>query len=155
MRSNPPINLIRAAKLRSVSVVWVLWLALSLLLSQSLGQWHAVKHGGVSAGAGAHAAHAHDGHGARASYAGLEAHEAGQAHHHHHDHGFLEALFSSHESASDCRLFDQLCDGQAMPVVVAAPLPIVLPSRLVAIFAGDALARWAALFDARGPPPAF
>ena len=145
MLITPPINLIRAAKLRSLRMVWVLWLALSLLLSQSLGQWHAVKHGG----GGAHAAHAQDGHEA---HAGHEAHEAGEVHDSHHKHGFLDALFSSHVSASDCCLFDHLCGDQAMPVMLATPLPIVLPSRLVAIFAGDALARWAALFHARGPP---
>lgn len=112
-----------------------LWLMLSLLLSQSLGQLHSVKHGGLVA-----AAHA------------AGEHEAHDIHHRHDDDGFLDLLFSSHGNASDCRLYDHLSDGQAMPLVLAAPLPIVLPSRLVAIFAGDALARWAALFEARGPP---
>jgi hypothetical protein len=122
--------------------LWALWLLLSLLLSQSLGQLHAVKHAGKHGGPAA-VAHASGKH---------VAHSAHSAHHEHHDHGALEGLFSSHGSDSDCRLYDQLSDGQAVPLVVVAALPVVLPSLLVAIFAGDALARWAALFDARGPP---
>jgi len=114
---------------------WALWLALSLLFSQSLGQLHSVKHGGLVA-----AAHA------------AGEHEAHNIHHTHDDESFLDLLFASHGNASDCRLYDHLNDGQGMLLIVAAPLPIVLPSRLVAIFAGDALARWAALFEARGPP---
>ena len=136
MSSNPPINLNCGLK---VLQLWVLWLVLSLLLSQSLGQLHAVKHGGL--GAAAHVAGEH------------EAHDT----HHDHDHdddddGFLKLLFSSHGSASDCRLYDHLNDVQAMPPILATPWPTVLPSPLVAIFSGDALARWTALFDARGPP---
>jgi len=139
MSSNPPINLNSNPK---VLRLWILWLALSLLLSQSLGQLHsvkhAVKHGGLVAAA--HVAGEH------------EVHEAHDAHHRHDDGGFLNLLFSSHDNASDCRLYDHLSDGQAMPFIVTAALPIVSPSLLVGIFAGDALARWAALFDARGPP---
>jgi hypothetical protein len=144
MSSNPLINhignpsssrTVLRLRVRGVLCGWALWLALSLLLSQSLGQLHSVKHGGSVA-----AAHA------------AGEHEAHDIHHTHGDESFLDLLFSSHGNASDCRLYDHLNDGQSMPLIVAAPLPIVLPSRLVAIFAGDALARWAALFDARGPP---
>ncbi len=147
MNSNSPI---RSHGPSHLLQLWVFWLVLSVMLAQILGQLHAVKHviqpyGQVSAvhGVGAHEAHvAHDQH---------DGHHAG----HHvepYDEGLLDALFVSHGSASDCRLYDHLCDGKAMPSVVAAVLPIVLPSQQVAIFAGDALARWAALFDARGPP---
>lgn len=116
---------------------WLFWLVLwvmatSLLLSQSLGQLHSVKHGG------------------QATVVLAASEQATQKIHH--PGGFLDQLFSSHGSASDCRLYDHLSGGQAMPLMLAASLPIVLPSLLVAIFAGDALARWAALFDARGPP---
>ena len=121
--------------------LWVRTLALvmtlALLLSVFLGQVHAVKHGGL---VGAHTtsvdhnhAHAHD-------------------HDHPNDHGFFAKLFSNHSTDNDCRLYDQLGDCHAMPVLAAASLPVVLPSFQVAIFAGQALARWAALFDARGPP---
>ena len=115
---------------------------MSLLLSQTLGQLHAVKHVNINKGLGTavHAAGAHDIHGSHGSDRGRDSG------------GFFDLLFSSHGSASDCRLYDHLSDGQAMPIVLAGPLPIVLPTLLVAIFAGDSLARWAALFDARGPP---
>jgi hypothetical protein len=125
-------NVLRA---RGLACWWVLWLALSLLLSQSLGQLHAIKHGGLIA-----AAHTTGKYGAQ---------ERQENQHHA---GFLDLLFSSHGTPADCRLYDQLSDGQAMPLLLAAPLPMVSPSLLVAIFAGDALARWVALFDARGPP---
>ncbi len=113
-------------------------LMMALLLSQSLGQLHAIKHGTLAATpheAGAHEAHA--------------------PHEDHHDDGFLDRLFSSHSSSTDCRLYDQLRDSHAVPAVALMALPVVLPSLLVAIFQGEALARWAALFDARGPPLTF
>ena len=115
-------------------------MSLALLLSVFLGQVHAVKHGGL---AGAHAAQAE------------HEHAQGQDCDHSGDHGFFDKLFSNHSSDNDCRLYDQLGDGHAMPVLAAASLPVVLPSHQVAIFAGQALARWAALFDARGPPLTF
>jgi hypothetical protein len=64
---------------------------------------------------------------------------------------WVGALFSSHHGDNDCRLFDQASQGAA-PQLAALALPVVLPSIAVAIFQGEALARWAALFDARGPP---
>jgi hypothetical protein len=111
---------------------WVFGMLVALLLSQSLGQLHAVKHPGLNGeneAASVHASHDHE--------------------------DFFDQIFSSHSSGADCRLYDQLGDGHAMPGVAAVVLPVVLPSLLVAIFAGEALARWAALFDARGPPLTF
>lgn len=110
----------------------VLWLALCMLLAQSLGQLHSVKHGNV-------------GHASRAVSAIVAICDG----------GFLDLLFSSHSSGKDCRLYDQAHDGQGMPSVAAAFLPVLLPSSAVASFQGEALARWAALFDARGPPLTF
>ncbi len=110
-------------------------LAFALLLSQSLGQLHGIKHGGL----------------ANTLLATTEQ----AAHQPHHDLGFLEQLFSSHSTSADCRLYDQLSDGHALPAVASMLLPVVLPSLRVAIFQGEALARWAALFDARGPPLTF
>ena len=130
--------------------LWLLGFVLSLLMSQSLGQVHAVKHG-FSHGEAAVTSYVFTAH-------------AGHDHHDHHDHegheqhreqasaGFLDLLFSSHSTDADCRLYDQLADSNAVPMFWATPLPIVLPSIAVASFVGDALARWAALFDARGPP---
>ena len=61
-------------------------------------------------------------------------------------------LFSLHQHASDCRLFDQASHDGSLPTLAACLLPMVPPSFSVALFQGKALARWAALFDARGPP---
>ena len=66
--------------------------------------------------------------------------------------GWLASLFSSHNSSADCRLYDQASHGSVAPQVAVVVLPVVLPQFAVAIFQGEALARWAALFDARGPP---
>lgn len=65
---------------------------------------------------------------------------------------WVNALFSSHHGDNDCRLFDQTSHGSAAPQVAAPAMPVVLPPLAVAIFQGEALARWAALFEARGPP---
>jgi ABC-type Fe3+-siderophore transport system permease subunit len=121
--------------------LWVFALALCMLVSVFLGQLHASKH---------HVGHGGLGGGAQAAAARAAAHEA--AHEAAHDHGFFEHLFSNHSEGADCRLYDQLSDGHTPPAVAAMFVPVVLPSVLVAIFAGAALARWAALFDARGPP---
>jgi len=110
-------------------------LAMVVLLSQSLGQLHAIKHGSLAPAPHVIAAQ-------EASKNQLED-------------GFLEQLFSSHSSSTDCRLYDQLGNGYALPAVALMQLPAVLPSLLVAIFAGEVLARWAALFEARGPPLTF
>ena len=109
--------------------LWVFALAVCMLASLFLGQIHAVKHHRLGAG-----------------YPSAAAPKALQ------DQGFFKPLFSKHLEGAECRLYDQLSDGHALPVVVAMFIPVVLPSALVATFACEALARWAALFDARGPP---
>lgn len=70
------------------------------------------------------------------------------------DHGAhgLHALFAGHHSDADCRLYDQLAHGSAMPSVPFVALPIFLPTATFAWFEGEVLARWVTLFDARGPP---
>ena len=65
---------------------------------------------------------------------------------------WVNALFSSHRGDNDCRLFVQASHGSLAPKLTALAPPVVLPSFAVAIFQCEALARWAALFDARGPP---
>jgi len=121
------------------------WLVIfALLLAQALGLVHGVVH----------APHMpqmqwHD-----------DGHHSAQEQQHRHDDGldadpdagWLASLFSSHEGDSDCRLFDQASHGSAAPAVALLSLPMVPPAFVVAIFQGEALARWAALFDARGPP---
>jgi len=64
----------------------------------------------------------------------------------------LAALFGDHHSDADCRLYDQLAHGPAALGVPAVILPVIPPAAVFAALAGEAIARWVALFDARGPP---
>ena len=122
-------------------------LAFALLLAQTLGLMHGVMHGNGNGNGNGNANHAKQH--SPDSVAHLDAND--HADHADHDDG-LAALFSTHDTEPDCRLYDQAGHGGAAPAVVSINLPAVLPSPLVAIFHGEALARWAALFDARGPP---
>lgn len=70
--------------------------------------------------------------------------------HKHADHS-LGSLFGTHTDA-ECRLYDQLEHGSGAPGVPLVVLPILLPSATFAYLQGEAIARWIALFDARGPP---
>ncbi|HSI55701.1 MAG TPA: hypothetical protein VK981_17160 [Ramlibacter sp.] len=65
--------------------------------------------------------------------------------------GWVLALVGQHDD-SGCRVFDQLGQGGFLPSVPVVPLPLLLPSFVFQWFQGEVLARWAALFDARGPP---
>ena len=65
----------------------------------------------------------------------------------------LFALFGDHTDA-ECRLYDQLSHGPAALGVPLVILPLLLPATTFAWLEGEALARWVALFDARGPPSA-
>jgi hypothetical protein len=115
-------------------VVFACGLAAALLLAQTLGLVHGVVHSGASGHAHTHTA-AHD-----------HADEAV------HDHAGADLMFAGHDGDKDCRLYDQASHGGMLALLVALALPVVLPPIAVAIFQGNALARWAALFDARGPP---
>ncbi len=64
---------------------------------------------------------------------------------------WIDALFGQHHEA-DCRLYDQLAHGPAALGVPLMVLPLVLPVAVFDFLEGQALARWVALFDARGPP---
>ena len=109
------------------------YLALVLLLAPMLGLMHGLVHG-VD---GAHPT---------AQVQQLEA--DGQTHHH----GWLDDLFSAHSNASDCRVFDQLSHSDVVPALPLLALPMVLSSFVFHLLEGEVLARWAALFEARGPP---
>lgn len=137
----PPASSERRGSGSAGALVWLL--AASLLLAQLLGLMHGVVHG-PQARLHLHS-HVHEGH-HRHEHAALgHAEEDG-------DGGWLASLFSSHDGASDCRLFDQASHGQAAPTLPLLSLPPVLCSAVFDISRGEALARWAALFDARGPP---
>lgn len=112
-------------------------LALVLLLAPVLGLMHGVVHG-----AGDHP---------QAAQTQTQAHaaEAGDLVH---GHGWMDELFSAHVNDSDCRVFDQLCQSQAPPALPPLLLPMALSPFLFHFLEGEVLARWAALFEARGPP---
>lgn len=122
---------------------WLMpWLlACALLLAQTLGLMHGVVHGLPSASNDRAAVVQ------QSSLSFVQQADAGGA-----SGNWVDALFSTHHGHNDCRLFDQASHGSAAPQVAVVALPVVLPPFAVAIFQGEALARWAALFDARGPP---
>ena len=110
------------------------WLLLSaLLLSQSLGLLHRTVHGAGlrSIGVASLQAVLPGDSGVRAS---------------------LDALFGGHDGASDCRLFDQLAQGDVLSCLPVVPMHAAPMALLIVQLQGLAVARWAALFEARGPP---
>lgn len=112
----------------------VLGLALALWLATTLGLVHGMLHG-YAAPQGA----------AAALQAGAPSHgTVAQG---------LGHLFGGHDDGdTQCRLYDQLSGGNALPGLPPLVLPIALPTASFHFFLGEALARWVALFDARGPP---
>lgn len=65
----------------------------------------------------------------------------------------LGSLFSGHEDGgADCRLFDQCSHGDALTSLPPLALPLAPAPFVVWLLAGLTLARWHALFQARGPP---
>ena len=112
-------------------------LALVLLLSQTLGLLHGIVHGpSLASGHATHELHT-------AALADQEA-------------GFLSRLFSGHstdDGDADCRLYDQFSHFDVMPGLPVLALPLVLSPFVFSVLTGLAVARWHALFQARGPPP--
>jgi hypothetical protein len=109
-----------------------LWLVLfALMAAQTMGLMHRVVHGGIAAPVAA--PYAQDDGAGRAGG------------------GWLAGLFSSHDDAS-CPLYDQLAQGGLVTLPPALALPLVPSAFVLQWFQGEVLARWAALFDARGPP---
>lgn len=115
-------------------------LMLALLLAPLLGQLHRTLHGPVLLARVACApsiAEAPGGRGAVPEAAGLSGVQ----------------LFADHLGETDCRLYDQLAQGDLLPgVPTLASLPLLPAAITVHRLAADAVARRAALFDARGPP---
>ncbi|WP_457279957.1 hypothetical protein [Polaromonas sp. P5_D5] len=139
----PPASSERRGLSRARALAWLL--AATLLLAQLLGLMHGVVHS-PQAHIHSHSNMHHDGHHqGHAALAHVE--EEGES-----EGGWLASLFSSHDGDPDCRLFDQASHGQAAPTLPLLSLPLVLSSVAFDISRGEALARWAALFDARGPP---
>jgi len=124
-RQPPP----RSSRALIVALAFALWIA------GTLGVMHRSLHvPGLSQAAAAVQVQ-------QASQSGVHKHAA---------HG-LGSLFGEHTDA-ECRLYDQLEHGSTAPSVPLVVLPILLPSATFAYLQGEAIARWIALFDARGPP---
>jgi hypothetical protein len=107
-------------------ILW--WLALALLLGPALGHMHRVVHGPQTLAPPTQV-------------------DAQQPHAHR-----VADLFAAHDDDSSCRLFDQLTHSDALPGLPAVVLPLLLTPFLFRRIERDAVARRAALFDARGPP---
>ncbi|MDM0104230.1 hypothetical protein QTH97_04750 [Variovorax sp. J22R24] len=125
---------IATSHIRTRALVCVV--AFALWLATTLGFMHRMVHGPLSPHAPAVSAQVADT--AKAASAG-------------HSQGGLLELFGAHTDA-DCRLYDQLSHGSAALCVPPVFLPVMLPAATFAWLEGEALARWVALFDARGPP---
>lgn len=110
----------------------VVLVLLALVCAQALGLMHRHAHG-PSAPAG-HAAHLSQ----------ASPHEGGA--------GWLHEIFAVHDDETDCRLYDALSP-QVFAVQAVATLPVITPPKgCLRLRQGDFVARWAALYDARGPP---
>ncbi|WP_295373899.1 hypothetical protein [Pseudacidovorax intermedius] len=137
-----PPRLLRPTASPALAIV----LAWVLVFASALGLMHRTLH--MHAGGGHVAvAHAHGaGHGAVAGASGTPS----LAHAAHHG---LAALFDDHDDGSAlCLILDQLQHDAAMPTLVLPVLPTLPPAAVFAFMQGEALRRWVALFDARGPP---
>jgi hypothetical protein len=110
-------------------------LVLALLFAQALGFVHRSVHGIAPADAAASS-------GALAQSAPPNAQHDGWTH-----------LFAHDDGGAECRLFDAVGYDALQPGLLALPAAIP-PAAVLAVLAGESLARWAAMFDARGPPPA-
>jgi hypothetical protein len=137
--SQAPHRSILSTRAIAIALVVALWFA------GTLGLIHRSLHvpGLGQATAAAQASHAED---AR----GHAAHAAQASHLPHVSHG-IASLFGAHTDA-ECRLYDQLSHGSGALGVPTVVLPVLLPSATFAYLQGEAIARWVALFDARGPP---
>ncbi|MES2936602.1 MAG: hypothetical protein V4864_02895 [Pseudomonadota bacterium] len=115
---------------RARFLTWLL--ACALVLAQALALMHGVSHGLRHGEAGASAQRG-------ASTADTQG-------------GWVQALFAAHDDDSSvCKLFDSL-GHTAPPSCAVLAVPMGIPPYLLPLLAGEALARWVALFDARGPP---
>ena len=163
------LSTVRNSYLHASRVSVCTWgLVLALLWAQSLGVWHGIVHGGPGVGS----VHASLADAARlegralcsrasvspARFAGSSftcaersASKAFGTTGASSSYGFFASLFGDHEGV-DCQLFDQLSHGDALATAPVLVLSLGVPAALIAHLTGLAVARWAALFQARAPP---
>ena len=141
----------------SLRRVWVSWLLLALVLAPALGLVHGVLHGGRASHAHPQTHHA-DAH-AHEVLEGTQQRRVPQTHHadaHAHEGhsaaALVDQLVPDHDGAPDCRLYDQQSHADLAPGIPMLVLPHVPIGFTLRHQAGEALARFAALFEARGPP---
>jgi len=134
--SQAPHRSILSTRVIAIALVVALWVA------GTLGLIHRSLH---VPGLGQPAAAAQASHGEEA-----RVQAAHVSHVPHVPHG-IASLFGDHTDA-ECRLYDQLSHGSGALGVPTLVLPVLLPSATFAYLQGEAIARWVALFDARGPP---
>ena len=132
-----------ATRARDALRVFFFGLALAVVLAQTLGLMHGVMHGNV-----------HSSLAEQAEQSELASGSDDHDHDHDHDHSdsWVERLFGSHGDESDCRVYDQLSHGDAAPATAGPTLPLSLTPFVFSLLPGLAVARWHALFQARGPP---
>lgn len=66
---------------------------------------------------------------------------------------WLDLLFDHQANDRDCLIFDQLCHGPGAPAAAMLALGFALPTAAALMtLQGETIARWSALFQARGPP---
>ncbi len=120
----------------------VLVFMLALLLSQALGLLHGIVHAPQVA-----SEHVEN---------WMHAEHAVADHPHEHDDGALVSRFfaghSNDSGSAECRLYNLSSHCDAMPGVAVLVLPLVLLPFVFSGLPGLAVARWHALFQARGPP---
>lgn len=128
-----------ATRARDALRVFFFGLALAVVLAQTLGLMHGVMHGNV--------------HSLQVELAEQSELASGSDDHDHdHSDSWVERLFGSHGDESDCRVYDQLSHGDAAPATAGPTLPLSLTPFVFSLLPGLAVARWHALFQARGPP---
>lgn len=113
-------------------------LVFALLAAQALGLMHRVVRAPAATGGDAWAVQQRD------------TPRPGDPAGHAHGSGWIAGLFEGHDDRS-CPFFDPLNHEGAAPLATLL-LPAALASHFLDHFQGEFLVRWAALFDARGPP---
>jgi hypothetical protein len=108
-------------------------LVLALVWAQSLGLWHSVVHGDAP-------------YAARTGVSQLAAQDTGQAP------SLLQRLFAAHQLDADCQFFDQHSHGDILSAAPAVVVVLALSAPALVASHALAVARWHALFQARGPP---
>lgn len=114
-------------------VVLACLLVLLLLWTQSIGLWHRVVHTDTS-------------HPAQRWMGQASVTDARQAP------SIATKLFSNHHADTDCQFFDQLSHADGVSATLSIAMGFLVLAELQRASHALAVARWHALFQARGPP---